>query len=72
MDRIIEEFIELTGISSPSKNERAMADALKRKLAELGCEVREDDAAGKIPGTPSYVRLLNYDTFLTTQFPSKK
>ena len=55
MDRIIEEFIELTGISAPSKNERSMADALKRKLTELGCEVREDDAAGKIPGTAGNV-----------------
>ncbi len=55
MDRIIEEFIELTGISSPSKGERAMADALKQKLTQLGCEVREDDAAEKIPGTAGNV-----------------
>ena len=38
-------------VSSPSKGERAMADVLKQKLVQLGCEVREDDAAGKIPGT---------------------
>ena len=51
MSRIVEEFIELTAIPSPSKGERAMADALKRKLEELGCEVREDNAAEQIPGT---------------------
>lgn len=39
--RMIREFVELTGISSPSRDERRMADRLKEKLLELGCEVYE-------------------------------
>ena len=48
--RIIEEFFELTRISSVSKNERKLADCLKRKLENLGLEVFEDDAGSKIGG----------------------
>lgn len=53
--RMIREFIELTGISSPSKDERRMADVLKEKLTEIGCEVYEDDTGEKIGGTAGNV-----------------
>ena len=49
--RIVNEFIELVKISSPSKNERAMADVLKKKLVDLGFEVYEDNTGEKIGGT---------------------
>jgi len=49
--RIVDEFIELVKIPSPSKNERKMADALKRKLTDLGLEVYEDNTGEKIGGT---------------------
>ncbi|HHW31605.1 MAG TPA: M20/M25/M40 family metallo-hydrolase [Clostridiaceae bacterium] len=52
---IIEEFIELTSINSPSRGERRMADILKKKLTEIGCDVYEDDTAGKIGGTAGNV-----------------
>lgn len=48
---ITDEFIELTGISSPSLGERQMADALKSKLTALGMEVYEDNAGEKIGGS---------------------
>lgn len=54
-DRMIQEFIELTAISAPSRNERQMADALKQKLLALGCEVREDNTGAQIGGTAGNV-----------------
>jgi len=50
MERIVEEFLELVKISSPSGGEREMADVLKKKLTELGLSVTEDDAGSKIGG----------------------
>lgn len=50
-NRMLEEFLELIAIPSPSRDERAMADVLKKKLAALGCEVTEDDCGAKIGGT---------------------
>ena len=35
IQRMIDEFVELTSISSPSRDERRMADALKKKLLAL-------------------------------------
>lgn len=55
LQRMIDEFVELISISSPSRDERRMADALKKKLLNLGCEVREDTAAERIPGTAGNV-----------------
>jgi tripeptide aminopeptidase len=49
-ERIISEFIELAGIDSVTRNERGMADTLKRKLGELGHETAEDSAGEKIGG----------------------
>lgn len=49
-DRMVEEFMELVRIDSLTKNERKMADVLKRKLGELGLDVVEDGAGEKIGG----------------------
>ena len=54
-NRMVNEFLELTTISAPSRDERRMADVLKQKLAELGCEVTEDGAAQAIGGTAGNV-----------------
>lgn len=66
-DRMVREFVELTGIDSVSFREREMADRLKGKLAELGVAVTEDEAGeayggnagnlygflpGELPGEP--------------------
>lgn len=52
---MIKEFIELIGVSSSTCNERQMAEILKKKLHEIGCEVYEDDAADKVKGTTGNV-----------------
>lgn len=52
---ILDEFIELVGISSPTGDERQMADALKRKLTDIGCQVHEDDAGKNLGGTAGNV-----------------
>lgn len=49
-ERIVKEFMELTAVDSPSYGEREITDLIKEKLAALGFEVREDDAAGKLGG----------------------
>ena len=49
-DRIVDTFRELVEIDSPSFSERGMADALLKKLREIGFTAQEDDAAGKIGG----------------------
>ena len=40
--RLIDEFIELASIDSPSLNERKVADAIIRKVSDMGLEVYED------------------------------
>jgi tripeptide aminopeptidase len=49
-DRLVKEFLELTGIDSLSKKERRMADALKARLKAMGYEPWEDDAGKRIGG----------------------
>lgn len=56
--RIVEEFLRLIAIPSPSRGERQMADALKETLTALGCQVREDDAGTQIGGTAGNVIAL--------------
>lgn len=51
MERIVEEFLELVKISSPSGGERDMADVLTKKLKALGFFVTEDDAGSKTGGS---------------------
>ena len=48
--RIIDEFLELTGIDAVSFEERAMADRLKEKMAAIGFTVTEDEAGRAIGG----------------------
>jgi tripeptide aminopeptidase len=46
-DRILNRFVRLCEIPSPTGSERAVADAVLAELRELGVEVAEDDAAGR-------------------------
>lgn len=47
-ERIVEEFLRLVQIDSPSLHEREIADYLKSKLSDLGLEVMEDRAGEAI------------------------
>lgn len=47
--RLVENFLEMVKIPSPSKNERGMGDYLKKVLLDLGLEV-EEDKAGELNG----------------------
>ena len=47
--RLVENFLDMVKISSPSKNERAIGDYLLEILKNLGLEVKEDNA-GEING----------------------
>jgi len=49
-ERLLQTFLDLVRISSPSKQERGVADYLKERLTEAGFEVREDDAGTKLGG----------------------
>lgn len=46
--RIVDLFLEMVQIESPSRKERAMADFVQGKLRELGVEFQEDKAGEKI------------------------
>ena len=48
-ERLLERFVRLCEIPSPTGSERAVADAVSGELRELGVEVSEDDAAGPGP-----------------------
>lgn len=48
--RLVQEFIKIAEIASPSYRERDVADYLKGRLQELGLNVEEDETAGKIGG----------------------
>ena len=48
--RLIDEFIKLVQIDSPSYGERQMGDYVKARLQKLGMTVIEDDAGEKIGG----------------------
>jgi tripeptide aminopeptidase len=43
--RLLADFVRLCEIESPSRRERAVADAVKAELQGLGLEVEEDDSA---------------------------
>jgi tripeptide aminopeptidase len=45
-DRMLERFVRLCEIASPTGSERAVADAVSGELRELGIDVTEDGAAG--------------------------
>jgi tripeptide aminopeptidase len=42
--RLVENFLDMVKIPSPSRNERAMADYVKKVLEDMGLEVTEDNA----------------------------
>jgi tripeptide aminopeptidase len=44
-ERLVAEFVRLCEIESPSGDERAIADAVKKELRALGLDVEEDDTA---------------------------
>ena len=48
--RLIDEFLELVQIDSPSSKEGKVAQVLVKKLEEIGCEVIIDDAGVKAGG----------------------
>jgi len=54
-NRVLDEFVELTCVNSPSLGERKMADVLKSKLSELGFSVYEDNACEKFGGSAGNV-----------------
>ncbi|MBO8137797.1 MAG: M20/M25/M40 family metallo-hydrolase [Desulfotomaculum sp.] len=47
-ERLVEEFVNLVKIDSPSGHEKEIAQYLKDKLTSLGLQVYEDDAGGKV------------------------
>lgn len=49
-NRLLENFIEMVKIPSPSLDERKMADYLRDKLEKIGMRVIEDDTGSKIGG----------------------
>ncbi len=49
-NRLVGDFVELVSIDSVSLEERNMADAVKKRLEDLGLEVIEDDTGSKIGG----------------------
>lgn len=49
-DRVLNNFLEMVKIPSPSKNEREIGNYLKKSLKELGAEVVEDNAGEKCGG----------------------
>jgi tripeptide aminopeptidase len=46
-ERLLDDFVRLCEIESPSRSERAVADAVKAELEGLGLTVEEDDTAAE-------------------------
>jgi tripeptide aminopeptidase len=68
-ERLLDDFIRLCEIESPSKRERKVADAVRGELESLGLEVEEDDSGAdtgsetgnliaRIPGPPERPTVL--------------
>lgn len=49
-DRLVETFVEMARISSPSLKEKNVAEYIRKELEKLGMEVYEDNAGEKIGG----------------------
>ena len=49
-DRLVNDFLELTVIEGPTRDERKIADKIKSELAEMDLVAFEDDAGSKIGG----------------------
>lgn len=56
-DELLNDFLEMVQIDSPSKDERSMADWLTAKFVELGCEVSEDKSGEAIGGNAGNLRV---------------
>lgn len=54
-ERMVEEFIELVSIPCPSKDERAEAELIMKKMRELGLEPEMDNAGEKCGSTSGNV-----------------
>lgn len=54
-ERVLAEFFELVKIRCSSRDEREVADLLKKRLADLGMEVTEDNVGVKIGGNTGNV-----------------
>lgn len=79
---VIDEFLKLVSINSPSKKEAELAGYLKNKLKELGAEVYEDSSAsrtgsdtgniigyypGNREGAPTVLLCAHMDTIVPTE-----
>jgi tripeptide aminopeptidase len=56
-EALLEDFLEMVQIDSPSKDERAMADWLTEKFKALGCDVVEDKAGEAVGGNAGNLRV---------------
>ena len=56
--RLLQQFLELVKINSPTNNEREIADYLKGKLIALGLSVFEDNVGAKIGGNAGNIFAL--------------
>lgn len=56
--QLIDDFMTMVRIDSPSKDERAMADWLTARFKELGCEVEEDKAGEEVGGNAGNLRVF--------------
>ena len=75
-ERLLDDFVRLCEIESPSKRERRVADAVRVELESLGLEVEEDDSAADTgseagnllariagpPGSPTVLLCAHLDT----------
>jgi tripeptide aminopeptidase len=68
-ERLLDDFVRLCEIESPSRSERAVADAVRGQLEDLGLKVEEDDSGAetgseagnllaRIPGPPDARTIL--------------
>ncbi len=55
---LLDDFLAMVQIDSPSRDERGMADWLTEKLRSLGCEVEEDKAGETVGGNAGNLRVF--------------
>lgn len=68
-ERLLNEFIELVSVPCPSLDEKAEADLIVKKLAELGIKAEIDDAGKKQAPPPATYGHLFLQTWIT-KFPA--
>lgn len=64
-ERLLNEFIELVSVPCPSLDEKAEADLIVKKLAELGIKAEIDDAGKKQEPPPATYGHLFLQTWIT-------